>query len=599
MSTIVTRAGKGSALTWTEADANFTNLNTDKAELSALAASTGAALIGSIQTGTGATARTVQDKLRTVFLASDYGAVGDGVTNDTTALNNALTAASGKTLILSPGTYKITSTLTVPASTVVMGYGAILSCTTAQFTGLTLGSAVKVLGLTMIGPASATYNASAIAMSCSGTNNSPAAPTFVTGPIIRDCNISNFGNYGIYLAYVNYGTISNNIIEGIGYAAVGGVSCNDTQVINNQIGTIGPGPANGDAYGIFIDRLNGTSETADPKSYRINISGNKVTNVVATGGVNGQGIDTHGGDDFTINGNRISGCQVGIAVVGSNISSTPSLGAHRVSITGNTINGLSVNYGIVVSGAISGSTVNQYTEQISIVGNDITNHGATNDNLNGAIFVQGVKGVSICDNTIRRPLSHGINMGINAIGMVVTGNTIVDPNDATLTTPSCIRVSGNNCTGLIAGNELVYETAVATYTAVESIRIASSLTGLSIDIGRHGFSGIDATHLTYTEGTSTGVNAADLCVARGRGQVSLTNAASNSLSITFVKRFPVSSPRISLCINGTPVPGTVTKSPQLASNSVTAAGFDIVARPYDLTTFGGSGTLEVDWVATA
>lgn len=34
MSTIVTRAGKGSALTWAEADANFTNLNTDKLEIS-------------------------------------------------------------------------------------------------------------------------------------------------------------------------------------------------------------------------------------------------------------------------------------------------------------------------------------------------------------------------------------------------------------------------------------------------------------------------------------------------------------------------------------------------------------------------------------
>lgn len=32
MSTIVTRTVKGSALTWTEADANFTNLNTDKLE---------------------------------------------------------------------------------------------------------------------------------------------------------------------------------------------------------------------------------------------------------------------------------------------------------------------------------------------------------------------------------------------------------------------------------------------------------------------------------------------------------------------------------------------------------------------------------------
>jgi hypothetical protein len=32
MSTIVTRAGKGSALTWTEGDNNITNLNTDKLE---------------------------------------------------------------------------------------------------------------------------------------------------------------------------------------------------------------------------------------------------------------------------------------------------------------------------------------------------------------------------------------------------------------------------------------------------------------------------------------------------------------------------------------------------------------------------------------
>lgn len=33
MATIVTRAGKGLPLTWNEVDANFTNLNTDKAEL--------------------------------------------------------------------------------------------------------------------------------------------------------------------------------------------------------------------------------------------------------------------------------------------------------------------------------------------------------------------------------------------------------------------------------------------------------------------------------------------------------------------------------------------------------------------------------------
>ena len=44
MATIVTRAGKGSPLTNTEVDANFVNLNTDKAELS------GAAFTGAITT---------------------------------------------------------------------------------------------------------------------------------------------------------------------------------------------------------------------------------------------------------------------------------------------------------------------------------------------------------------------------------------------------------------------------------------------------------------------------------------------------------------------------------------------------------------------
>lgn len=44
MSTIVTRSGKGSPLTNAEVDANFTNLNTDKLELSDLSAGTGISL---------------------------------------------------------------------------------------------------------------------------------------------------------------------------------------------------------------------------------------------------------------------------------------------------------------------------------------------------------------------------------------------------------------------------------------------------------------------------------------------------------------------------------------------------------------------------
>jgi hypothetical protein len=94
------------------------------------------------QSGTSATVRTVDSKLKDTVSVKDFGAVGDGVVNDTAAFVAALAASDS--VFVPIGSYVISSTITIAARKSLVGAGSktiILSSVAAGQPAFRLGAA--------------------------------------------------------------------------------------------------------------------------------------------------------------------------------------------------------------------------------------------------------------------------------------------------------------------------------------------------------------------------------------------------------------------------------------------------------------------------
>jgi hypothetical protein len=94
-------------------------------------ASNGSSLIGYTQGSANAVATTVQAKLSQILSVKDFGAIGDGTTDDTTAIQNALDYAyslPGIVQVSLNGSYKVTNTL-ILGSSVILTDGEIICFT--------------------------------------------------------------------------------------------------------------------------------------------------------------------------------------------------------------------------------------------------------------------------------------------------------------------------------------------------------------------------------------------------------------------------------------------------------------------------------------
>lgn len=178
-----------------------------------LAASGGSSLVGFIQAGAGAVVRTVQAKLREEVNIKDFGAVGDGVTNDTTAITNFFNSAianPGIPHVLESKTYAINAVLpTINVSNVqIIGQGAEIH----DVGTLVTGTVLKWIGTTgTVGPL-------VKITSVSGASNQRISGIKFTG-IGIDCNTGTI-NYGMDIYSIQESDIDVAIVN----AAVGGLT---------------------------------------------------------------------------------------------------------------------------------------------------------------------------------------------------------------------------------------------------------------------------------------------------------------------------------------------------------------------------------------
>lgn len=162
-----------------------------------------------------------------------YGAVGDGVANDTAAFTAAMAASTA--VYVPPGTYKITSTLAVPNNTTLYGAGRGTSKLLHAFNGdmMTLGNYSGLSGLWLDGQGG-TYTGQGVVI-----NNGVGRQN------ITNCRITDFNASCLY------------------FFAQGGMQCSVFDLITSQTNG-GTGTGN---YAIVIQDTGSVESGAYPRKF--------------------------------------------------------------------------------------------------------------------------------------------------------------------------------------------------------------------------------------------------------------------------------------------------------------------------------------------
>lgn len=243
-------------------------------DLGTAALNKGAALIGYLSPLAGAVAQTVASALNNSVSVKTFGAVGDGVADDSAAVAAAIASGIGR-IYYPPGTYKIANVTLAPFQT---HYGP--------------GATITSSGSAFILPASATQHITFDGLTFSGTGNAiyTAGIYLNASWVIKNCSFGRTLAECIYvplilssIKYNHFGT--NNGALGAQHrhlymaaTAASGVAINENTIIGNRFNSaVGAVASTFIQYGsgnTFI----GNDWEGNTSTYTVHIDGGGVTN---------------------------------------------------------------------------------------------------------------------------------------------------------------------------------------------------------------------------------------------------------------------------------------------------------------------------------
>jgi hypothetical protein len=436
----------------------------------------------------------------------EFGAVGDGIVDDTAALQGAATASAGKTLRFPNGTYRITGRIVLPsnirlvADTLVtinqVTPGEIVfygnTVTNVSIRGFTLtgaGSANRPIladtagAIYFTGPAGGAGGGGHFVEDCSisGFWNGICA-IYQTGFTVRECDVTAWRIYGILASQTNDFHIDHNRVHGndtpvaaawdvaTNYGLGATVTANAllwTSLHANNLGNAPPAvvgnPQNDPHWyqtATYCVMATGGRPNGNLQS-RCSISFNELRDNPAW-----DGIMTHDCDGLRIAVNDIRNVRMGLDLGANSVNTF----VDKIVVVGNYIEGTNTdswggaaanNRGI----SVSGIDANTAARNVTVTGNVVSNFGIFNPgaSMQGGIVV------------------------VYAIGVSVTGNRVsaIGPNPVNVNLAAGIAVNQIIQNVSITGNDLMTVTGVSAGILALNVTLTQGLTitGNCVNVG--------------------------------------------------------------------------------------------------------------------